>query len=113
VAIAIAASLFAPIRDLTPREALDHLGEYATVCGTVDDARYARTARPQPTFLNFGGRYPDHLFTAVIFVAERAKFGSPEVTYLKKSVCVSGRVRLYRGKPEMIMTEPKQLQVQR
>lgn len=98
---------------VTPFQAIDHVGQEATVCGTIEHARYASASRRQPTFLNFGGRFPNHLFTAVIFGADRPKFGSPEVVYLKKPVCVSGRLQLYRGKPAIILTEPKQLEVQR
>jgi hypothetical protein len=95
-----------------PSEASSRVGQQATVCGVVDDARHVHTARRQPTFLNFGGRYPNHQFTAVIFAADRVKFDiGPEVTYLNKRTCVTGVIELYREKPQIIVSEPSQLKL--
>jgi DNA/RNA endonuclease YhcR with UshA esterase domain len=90
-------------------EARDHVGENATVCGIVASAHYAARSRSQPTFLNLGKAYPAQIFTAVIFGSDRAKFSEPEKTLQGKSICVTGTVRLYRGKPEVILTDPDQL----
>ena len=43
---------------LTAEQAASHVGETATVCGTVASAHYARRARSQPTFLDLGKPYP-------------------------------------------------------
>lgn len=88
---------------LTPADAAAHVGEKATVCGVVDDARYLESSKRQPTFLNFGGRYPNHQFTAVIFGADRAPFGTPERTWLGKRLCVFGPITLFNGKPQIIV----------
>jgi len=53
--------------------------------------------------------YPNEVFTAVIFVSSRPKFGTPETTFRGKCVCVTGQVRNYRGKPEIIVSDPSQL----
>jgi DNA/RNA endonuclease YhcR with UshA esterase domain len=63
----------------------------------------------QPTFLDFGKPYPGQVFTAVIFGSDRAKFGTPETTFQERRVCVTGQVRTYRGKLEMIVRAPSQL----
>ena len=57
----------------------------------------------------FGMPYPNEVFTAVIFVSSRPKFGTPETTFRGKRVCVTGQVRNYRGKPEIIVSDPSQL----
>jgi DNA/RNA endonuclease YhcR with UshA esterase domain len=93
---------------LAPDEAARHVGENATVCGVVASATYASRLNAQPTFLNLGKPYPDQVFTAVIFGKDRSKFGTPE-TLRGKQVCVMGEIRLYHGKPEIILTDPKQL----
>jgi hypothetical protein len=46
-----------------------------------------------PTFLDFGKPYRDQVFTAVIYGADRAKFGTPGTTFQGKRVCVSGPIR--------------------
>jgi DNA/RNA endonuclease YhcR with UshA esterase domain len=49
------------------------------------------------------------VFVALILGSDRAKFGTPEKTLQGKQICVSGKIRLYDGKPEIMLTEPKQL----
>jgi hypothetical protein len=93
---------------LAPDETARHVGETATVCGVVASATYASSLNAQPTFLNLDKPYPDQIFTAVIFGRDRSKFGTPE-TLRGKEVCVTGEIRLYGGKPEIVLTDPKQL----
>lgn len=50
--------------DYTDREASKHVGETITVRGVVADVF---TSDKGNTFLNFGRRYPNHTFTAVVF----------------------------------------------
>lgn len=66
--------------DLTAAQAKDHIGERATVCGVVASANYAQRSKNTPTFLNLDKPYPEHVFTVVIWGADRAKFGTPETT---------------------------------
>jgi|GEM_PF-2070791 hypothetical protein len=61
------------------------------------------------TLLNIGGDNPNQDFTVVINSADRAKFGQPEVDLKGKLVSVYGKVVGYKGKPEIIVTEPTQL----
>jgi hypothetical protein len=93
---------------LTPSEAQSHVGETATVCGSVASAHYAPQSRGQPTFLNLGQAYPNEEFTAVIWGEDRPKFGKPEALTGQR-ICVTGPLTLYRGKPEMILRAASQL----
>ena len=102
------------LQSVSPKEAGKYEGKTITVCGIVSSARYLgeSTGRPNsrnPTFLNFGGRFPNHDFTGVIFEDNREKFGEPEKSCLNKNVCVTGKIQLYREKPEIVITEPGQL----
>jgi micrococcal nuclease len=97
---------------LSPAEAKEHVGEHATVCGLVASSRYAQGTRGQPTFLNFDNPYQNAVFTVVIWGENRGKFGEPEEKYVNKQVCVSGDIRQYRGSPEIVATEPSQIQEQ-
>jgi len=94
---------------LSAEDAARHVGETATVCGVVASTKFDAHLRSRPTFLDFGRPYPDQVFTAVIFGANRAKFGTPETTLQGKHVCVSGSIREYRGRPEIILSDPGQL----
>jgi hypothetical protein len=94
---------------LSPDDAATHIGQNATVCGVVASTKFDGHLKSQPTFLDFGKPYPQQVFTAVIFGANRAKFGTPETAMQGKRVCVSGSIREYRGRPEIILSDPSQL----
>jgi hypothetical protein len=99
-----------PAKRMAPADAGRHEGEEAMVCGLVAATKYAAGARGRPTFLDFGAAYPDQVFQAVIWGSERARFHeAPEQAFLHKQVCVTGRIRLYRGKPEITVKDPAQL----
>jgi len=93
-------------------EAKNHLGQTATVCGVVASARYADSAKGKPTFLNLDKPYPNAIFTAVIWEADRPKFGQPETELKDKRICVTGKIEEYRGGPEIILRGRGQLKVE-
>lgn len=92
--------------------ARQHVNADAKVCGFVAQTRYAESATGQPTFLNFDKPFPDEVFSAVIWggAAERARFQEPpELMYVRRNVCVTGRIELYLGKPQIVVRDPAQL----
>lgn len=94
---------------ITAHEAKDHVGEIQTVCGKVASTHFAPGSKGQPTFLNLDGPYPKEVFTVLIWGSDRPKFGTPETKYQDANVCVTGKITSYRGKPEIIATEPSQI----
>ena len=93
---------------ITPAEAAKHVGELVIVRGTVDQVSVS--TRTETTYLNFGGRYPNQVFAAVISKAKQAQF--PNVKeYEGKVVQVRGVVQRYRGTAEIILNEPGQLRL--
>ena len=74
---------------LTADEAAQHVGETATVCGTIASASYASHSKGQPTFLDFDKPYPNATFAAVVWATDRAKFRTPESDLLGKQVCAT------------------------
>lgn len=98
--------------EIPSAQAKDHVGETAAVCGLVADARYLEGGS-KPTFLNFDKPYPQHTFTAFIAGENRARFGTPEKDYLNKNVCVTGKIQNYNGKPEIVLTDPQQIKLQK
>jgi DNA/RNA endonuclease YhcR with UshA esterase domain len=93
----------------TTAEAKSHIGQEATVCGTVKSARYAETSNGKPTFLNLDKPYPNPTFTVVIFETDRRKFDQPEIKYRDKEICVTGKITEFRGAPETVVKDPKQI----
>ena len=86
-------------------DARAHVGQTVTVEGTVGDVF---TGRSGVTFIDIGGRYPHNSFTAVIFKTDAGKF--PGVASLGgKTVDVTGPVRLYHGRPEIVLNTGSQL----
>lgn len=94
---------------LSPEDAKGHIGETATVCGEAASAEYKANEQNQPTLLDLGKPYPNAIFTAVIYGENRAKFGTPETSLLRKRICVTGQISNYQGKAETVLTEPSQI----
>ena len=94
---------------LSPEDSANHVGETATVCGPVVSATYLPQAPQSPTFLDLGKPFPNQIFSAIIFGSDRPKFGTPETSMRDKSICVTGTIFLYQGKPKIILHDPKQL----
>jgi hypothetical protein len=89
-----------------PGEAVSHMGETKTVEGVVSEVF---TSRRGDTFLDFGGRYPNEAFTGVIFRDDAGQFG--DVSRLEgRTVDVTGEIKEYRGRPEIILSSREQLQ---
>jgi micrococcal nuclease len=91
-----------------------------TVEGTVVRGFYAEASKGKPTFLDFHDPYQGW-FTCVIWEEDRetgelirerfvAAFPpGPESYFLDKMVRVKGRINIYQGTPEMVLTEPSQI----
>lgn len=97
---------------ITASEAAAYIGQTATVCGNVASTKYAYRSKGQPTFLNLDEPYPRQIFTALVWGSDRPSFGAPETTYSGKSICVTGQIKSYRGKPEIIVRRPSQITTQ-
>ena len=95
---------------ITPEEASRYIGETMEVCGVVASATYAENERGQPTFLNLNRSFPNHIFTAVIWGSNRTKFSYRPETMLGKEICVRGRIEEHRGKPQIEVYQPTQIQ---
>jgi len=93
-------------------EAADHVGEEATVCGTVASAAYLGRSGGRPTFLNLDRPYPDQPFTVVIWGTTRDLFeDEPEALYDGRRICVSGKIVEYKGKPQIVVDDPSQIEI--
>jgi len=89
------------------KEAANHYGKYKTVEGTIVSGK----CLPKVCFLNFDQDYRT-TFTAVIFASDLKKFPpKPDQFYRNKNVQVTGTIKEYKGKPEIILKEPDQIKI--
>jgi DNA/RNA endonuclease YhcR with UshA esterase domain len=92
-------------QSIAATDAPAHVGQTVTVEGSVSNVHQIPNGI---TFIDIGGRYPDNAFTAVILAGDAKKF--PDVTSFNgKTVDVTGVVQLYKGKPEIALTDPAQI----
>src|SRR5262245_53270740 len=87
-------------------DATNHVGKAVSIKGTVAQA----TKRDNIIYLNFEKKFPDQVFTAVIRPRDFAEF--PDVEKVQgKVVEVDGKVELFKGKPQIVLTRKNQLRV--
>jgi len=91
----------------TAVEAAKHVGETAVVRDKVANAY--QTTRGQ-IFLYMGGADPNQEFTASIPAASAAQFSHPQ-QYKGRTIAVSGKIVLNRGKPEIVVNSASQIVV--
>jgi micrococcal nuclease len=88
-------------------DASEHYGETVIVEGTIVATYNSGNA----CFLNFHEDYKTH-FSVVIFKSDFGKFpDSPEEYYLNKKVQVEGKIKEYKGKPEIILKDPAKIKI--
>ena len=62
------------------------------------------------TFINVGAKYPNAPLTIVIFAKDLANFkDTPEKLYGNHSICVTGVLKEYKGKTEIIVSKPDEI----
>ena len=99
-------------QEIKIEDAAKHEGDSVTICTKIFGGRYFENSNRAPTLLNAGAKYPDAPLTVVIFGESRANFkNKPEEYYTDKNVCVTGKIIIYKGKPEIILTKEEQITV--
>jgi DNA/RNA endonuclease YhcR with UshA esterase domain len=89
---------------ISPEEAKDHVGKIVTVVGHVSELHVAARAY----FLNMGGHNPNEAVSIVCFSS--AGITPDELTKFEhKTISVTGKVKLYHGKTEIILTSLDQI----
>ena len=89
-----------------------YVGDSITVTGKVHTTKYFSETPNKPTLLNMGAAFPNQLLTVLIEKGDRGRFKpEPEVLYLNREISVSGRVILYKNKPEIIVRSQSQIKI--
>jgi len=81
-------------------------------CGRVANVYHDMRGEGQPTFVDLGHDYPNQDFTIVIWQRDLARFARPPESWQGKTICVTGRVKIYRGRREIIAYRPSQVRIQ-
>lgn len=87
------------------KEASNHIGEYATVQGRIDNVF---TSSKGNTFLNFCPNYKTCPFSATIFNSDSYKFSNLK-QYQGRTVEITGLIKTYQGHAEIIINDPNQI----
>jgi DNA/RNA endonuclease YhcR with UshA esterase domain len=93
---------------IPPKEAPQHIGQVATVEGVVAEIHRAQSGKA--IFIDIGGRYPNNTFVAVIFKDDISKFSSVD-SLAGKTIDVTGQIKEYQGRPEIILNDPSQIKI--
>ncbi|MBT5891516.1 MAG: hypothetical protein HOH24_07620 [Chromatiales bacterium] len=81
-----------PEGSISPGETVGHLGETATVCGTVASGMQFPKLDGEPTFMNIGKPFPDQDFTVLIWGKNAGLFDQPLKRLKGKDICVTGLI---------------------
>ncbi len=89
------------------QDAIDYLGQRLTVEGEVVRVHNSGKA----AFLNFAQDYRGK-FSVVIFASDFEQWPEPpDQVYLGQRVRVTGKIKEYKGAPEMIVESPEQIEI--
>jgi endonuclease G len=84
-------------------------GQLIRVCATVTGTHIS-TGKSETTFINFGEPFPKHFFSLVIFQKDAESFSYKPAEFMNgKNICITGKVKLYKGRPEIIISNEKQI----
>jgi ATP-dependent helicase YprA (DUF1998 family) len=110
VLTAITSSAFSQ-KEIKLEDVRNHIGDSVKLRAKIYDGKYIESAEGRPTFLNVGNKYPNALLTLVIWEDVRKQFKSPpEEMYNKgNEKWITGKIILYKNKPEIVITNPNQI----
>lgn len=99
-----------PTGAITSYMAAQHIGTQQVICGVISQV----TEFSKGTYLNFDKRFPDTVFSSVIWNSDSNKILSDKASfneYLNQKVCVSGKVGIYNGRSQVVVKRSSQLQI--
>ncbi|HRH38824.1 MAG TPA: DNA/RNA non-specific endonuclease, partial [Flavobacteriales bacterium] len=85
-----------------------HIGQTATICGTVVSSR--KTAKAKAIYLNFDRMNPHQDFYATIWEYNGPNFSyDPEQYLLNKRICVTGKITIFDEIPRISINNEKEV----
>ena len=96
-------NLFAQSDTISTKDAASYIGKTVVVKGKVADVF---TSKSGNTFINFDDKSPNQSFTIAIFSESKVDAAAISVG---SWVVVSGEIKEYKGKPEIVVSKNEQL----
>ncbi len=91
-------------------DAQNHAGETVKICTKICGGKSIANASDTLTLLDAGKPYPDAPLRLVIKNDGQKEFTGDIVNYYKgMNVCVTGKIELYKGKPEITITDKEMI----
>ena len=88
------------------------IGDECTVCGLVVATKHFENGKTNPTYINLDKKFPDQVFTLVIFGKDRINFTyEPEKYLYGKRICIKGKVGEFGGTPQIIASTEDAIEV--
>jgi DNA/RNA endonuclease YhcR with UshA esterase domain len=98
-------------REIKLDELKDHIGDSVKVRGKVYGIRYLQNSKNAPTFINVGAMYPNQSLTVVVWddVRKKLTYDLSDKKFAQGFAVVTGKVELYKDKPQIVIRDSKQL----
>ncbi|MEO8763410.1 MAG: hypothetical protein ABI416_03945 [Ginsengibacter sp.] len=94
--------------EIKVNDAKNHVGETVRICTKIYGGKYLE--KDTLTLLNAGGNYPGAPLTIVIRAGAAKEFSSNPLVYFKgKDICVTGKIELFKEKPQIVIITKSQL----
>ena len=90
---------------ITSSQAKEFAGEFKFVKGTAAEVS---TTKSGITYINFDNKYPDNIFSAVIFKDFKDVFDLAAISKCK-NIVVYGKIEIYKDKPQIVLKEASQI----
>lgn len=91
---------------ITTAQAKDFVGEFKYVKGFV--AEISTASKSGITYLNFENKFPDNIFSAVIFKDYKEAFDFTALNKCK-NIVIYGKIEMYKEKPQIVLKEASQI----
>ena len=90
------------------KDAAHYVGKNVTVCSRI----YGIRSTDKITQINVNAPFPNSPLTVIIFASNYSKFSQPFTDYYKdKNICVTGKIELYKDKPQIIVDGPDAIKI--
>lgn len=97
--------------EITLEQIPEFMEKKVKICDKIYGSYITKGDKPL-TFLNVGKPYPDNLLTLVVFSKDLKNFSYVPSDYLvDKPFCVTGKLILYKDRPEIILNSEKDIEI--
>ena len=97
---------------VSPDSISKYEGKTITVCSKVVGT-HVSSGDKKNTSLNFGKPFPNNTFSVFIAESDLVNFKYNPSEFLKdKTICITGLVKIYKDKPEIIVSKEEQIKIQ-